>query len=97
MAFGGSAELGRVWVFFATDIICRLTLTRCIFTRLAVYLEYGIRFPLTGGELHYVSRVLYPSMMLLLSQIWKCDIGVDSMWKHDFRKILLSIMLIHDH
>jgi hypothetical protein len=22
---------------------------------LAVYLEYGIRFPLTGGELHYVS------------------------------------------
>lgn len=26
---------------------------------LAVYLEYGIRFPLTGGELHYVSVTVF--------------------------------------
>ena len=51
-----SAELGRVWVLFAIDVICRLT--GWILTRLAVYMEYGIRFPLTGGELHYVSRTL---------------------------------------
>lgn len=25
---------------------------------LTVYLEYGIRFPLTGGELYYVSDIL---------------------------------------
>jgi hypothetical protein len=24
---------------------------------LAMYLEYGIRFPLTGGELHYVRSI----------------------------------------
>ncbi len=36
---------------------------------MAAYLEYDIRLPLIGGELHYVSRVLYPSMVLLLSQI----------------------------
>ena len=48
-------------------MICRWTLTSWILTRLAVYMEYGIRFPLTGGELHYVSRVLWSNMMLLLS------------------------------
>lgn len=67
VAFRGSAELGRVWILFAMDMICRSTLTSWILTRLAVYMEYGIRFPLTGGELHYVSRVLCPDMILLLS------------------------------
>ena len=67
VAFRGSAELGRVWVLLAIDIICRSTLTSWILARLAVYLEYGIRFPLTGGELHYVSRVLWSNMMFLLS------------------------------
>ena len=55
VAFRRSSELGWVWVLFATDMICRETLTSWILIRLAVYLEYGIRFPLTGGELHYVS------------------------------------------
>ena len=55
VASRGSPELGRVWVLFAIDLIRRSTLTGWILTRLAVYLEYGIRFPLTGGELHYVS------------------------------------------
>ena len=67
VAFRRSAELGWVGVLFATDIICRWTLTSWIFIRLAVYMEYGIRFPLTGGELHYVSRVLWSNMLLLLS------------------------------
>ena len=67
VASRGSAELGRVWVLLAINIICRSTLTSWILTRLAVYMEYGIRFPLTGGELHYVSRVLWSNMMFPLS------------------------------
>lgn len=33
---------------------------------LSLYLEYGIRFPLTGGELHYVSYKYVLRLLLLM-------------------------------
>jgi len=42
------------WVNTESFICAKDALT---LARLAMYLEYGIRFPLTGGELHYVRPV----------------------------------------
>lgn len=89
VAFRGSAELGRVWVLLAIDIMCRSTLTSWILSRLAVYMEYGIRFPLTGGELHYVSRVLWSNMNV--SALSQTDIGMDLTCRLDVERLLLPL------
>ena len=91
MASGGIAELDWVWRLSATDS------DQLDLHQVSRVPEVSIKVLLAGGELHYASRVLYPSMVLLLSQIWKWDIGIESTWKHDTRRLLLSIMLTHDH
>lgn len=59
--------------------------------RMTVYLEYGIRWPLTGGELHYVSM-----LSGLLAMVFKLTSKIHRVWHwpQQLMTYLYSVMFV---